>query len=304
MGEGGGGNLNSVYKKLVIELFYEHLLHCQFKIDFVKFCNSNIEDFKRLFNILTLDNKPGFIEKNKVPFNSVKILVVNRNLYLDFENNEREQINSVLSEDNTNDSMVALETDDNRTKLKNNGLEGKFISKNVLNLLQRQLTKSEISLFSKGFFQNFAFLSTPNRTDKAKFKQKLEVFGRKLRLMWCFRNDERTFVCNKTFRSKSTFNSKNKDVIIDTYLRSSEEKLLDIDFCKDKFNNLNKEERDALHSLKNDYIIGADKGPGVVAWNRGDYLKGAHKQLSDEEVYEKVNNALCTLESNIFTALS
>ena len=41
---------------------------------------------KTLFNILTLDNMPGFIEKNKVPFNSVNNLFANRHLYLDFEN--------------------------------------------------------------------------------------------------------------------------------------------------------------------------------------------------------------------------
>ena len=54
---------------------------------------------------------PSFIEKEKVPFNSVKNLVANRHLYLGFENNEREEVNStcnfvsgVLSEDNSNDS--------------------------------------------------------------------------------------------------------------------------------------------------------------------------------------------------------
>ena len=31
----------------------------------------------------------GFIKINKVPFNSVKNLVANGHLYLDFENNER-----------------------------------------------------------------------------------------------------------------------------------------------------------------------------------------------------------------------
>ena len=35
-----------------------------------------------------------------------------------------------------------------------------------------------------------------------------------------------------------------------------------------------------------------------------DYLKEAHKQLSDEEVYEEVTNDPFTLESTIFTALS
>ena len=83
---------NSLCKKLLIEQFYEHLPHFQFNLDFVKFCNSNVEDFEYLFNILTLDNMSGFIEKNKVPFSYVKNLVVNRHLYLDFENNEREVV--------------------------------------------------------------------------------------------------------------------------------------------------------------------------------------------------------------------
>ena len=169
--------------------------------------------------------------------------------------------------------------------------------------MQRQLTKSEISLLSKGL----KFVPTPNTIDKAKLKQELEVFERKLRLMLHFWNNERTFDCNKTFRPKSAFNPKNKDVIIETYLSSLEEKLLDIDIPKDKFNNLSKEERDALYSLKNDNTIvikGADKGSGVVVWDREDYLKEAHKQLSDEEVYEEVTNDPSTLESTIFTALN
>ena len=92
-----------------------------------------------------------------------------------------------------------------------------------------------------------------------------------------------------------------------TYLSSLEEKLLDIDTPKAKFNNLSKEERDALYSLKNDNTIvikGADKSSGVVVWDREDYLKEAHKQLSDEEVYEEVTNDASTLENTIFTALN
>ena len=231
---------NSMYKKLLIELFFEHSPHFKFKFDFARFCNSSIEDFEKFFNIFTV---------LKVPFNSVKNLVANRHLCLEFENNEREEINSlsdfvsvVLFEDNSNDSEVAQEIDDNRAKLKDNRLKGKFVSNNVINLSQRQLTKSEISLLSKGL----KFVPTPNRIDKAKLKQELEVFRRKLRLMWHFRNDERIFDCDTKFRPKSTFNPKNKDVIIETYLSSLEEKLLDIDIPKDKFNNLNKEDRNAF----------------------------------------------------------
>ena len=80
---------NSVCKKLLIEQFREHLPHSWFKLDFAKFCNSDIKDFESLFNILTLDNIVGFLEKNKVRFNSVNNLVAKGHLYLDFENNER-----------------------------------------------------------------------------------------------------------------------------------------------------------------------------------------------------------------------
>ena len=70
------------------------------------------------------------------------------------------------------------------------------------------------------------------------------MFGRKLR-----------FDCNKKFRPKSIFNLKSKDAIIETYLSSLEEKLLDINIPKDKINNLSKEERNALYSLNNDNAI-------------------------------------------------
>ena len=235
---------------------------------------------------------------------------MNRHLYLDFENNEKEEINSAcdfvsgeLPEDIINDSEVAQGIDDNRAKLKDNRPEGEFVSKNVINLSQRQLTKSEISLLSKGL----KFVPTPNRIDKAKLKQELEVFGRKLRLMWHFRNDERIFDCDTKFRPKSTFNPKNKDVIMEKYLSWLEEKLVDIDIPKDKFNNLSKEERDAIYSLKNDNSIvikAVDKGSEVVVCDKEDYLKEAHDQFSDEKVYEEVNNDPSTLESTIFTFLN
>ena len=71
----------------------------------------------------------------------------------------------------------------------------------VISLSQRQLTKSEISLVSKGL----KFVTKTNRIDKAKLKQELEVFGRKPRLMWHFQNEEKIFDCNKKFTPRSTF---------------------------------------------------------------------------------------------------
>ena len=46
--------------------------------------------------------------------------------------------------------------------------------------------------------------------------------------MWHFRNDERTFTAEK-LRPKSSFNPRNKDAVIETYLSYFEERLLDIE---------------------------------------------------------------------------
>ena len=81
-----------------------------------------------------------------------------------------------------------------------------------------------------------------------------------------FRNDKRTFTAEK-FRPKSSFNPRNKDAIIETYLSCLEERLLDIEIPSKRYNNLTKDERDALYSLKDDpsiIIKGADKGSAVV----------------------------------------
>ena len=62
------------------------------------------------------------------------------------------------------------------------GLEGKFVSKNVINLSRRNLSSAEISLLSKGL----KFAPTANKIDQAKLKRELEEYGRKVRLMWLF----------------------------------------------------------------------------------------------------------------------
>ena len=102
--------------------------------------------------------------------------------------------------------------DSNAASLNKARLVGKFVSKNVVNLSRRTLSRSEISLLSKGL----KFVPSTNKIDGAKLKRELEEYGRKLRL-WHFRNDEQTFSTDK-FRPKSSFNPRNKDTIIETYL--------------------------------------------------------------------------------------
>ena len=65
-----------------------------------------------------------------------------------------------------------------------------------------------------------------------------------------FRNYEKLFPYEK-----STFNLRNKDTIIETYLSCLEERLLDIDISSERFNNLTQKERNALYILRNDQLL-------------------------------------------------
>ena len=169
----------------------------------------------------------------------------------------------------------------------NDRLKSKFVSKNVVNLSKRKLSKSEISLLSRGL----KFIPTSNTIDKAKLKIELEPFGRMLRLKWFFRDDEKEFNPDK-FKPKSTFNPRNKDAAIEIYLSSLDEKPMSIEIPKDKYNNLMREERGALFDLRKDKTIvikGADKWSAVVVWDRDDYIQEAEKQLGDK-YNEEVRN--------------
>ena len=99
---------------------------------------------------------------------------------------------------------------ENLAIFKGNRLESKFVNKNVINVSRRNLSSAEISLLSKGL----KFVSTANKIDQAKLKRELEECGRKLWLMWHFRNDEKPF-SQERFKPISTFNPRNKDTVID-----------------------------------------------------------------------------------------
>ena len=81
---------------------------------------------------------------------------------------------------------------------------------------------------------------------------------------------------------------------------------MDIDISSKRFNNLIREERNALYNLRDDpaiIIIGASKGSAVVVWDREDYLKEAYKQLEDKDIYEEVPNDSSILINTIKCAL-
>ena len=86
---------------------------------------------------------------------------------------------------NLSESGIQLDNhqDSNTTSLKKTRSEGKFVSKNVINLSRRILSRYAISLLSKCL----KFVPSANKLDRAKLKRELEEYGRKLRLMWHLR---------------------------------------------------------------------------------------------------------------------
>ena len=166
-------------------------------------------------------------------------------------------------------------------------LKGKFVSPNVIDLSTRILPKAKISLLAKGS----KFFPTPTIVNKALIKEELECFGRKLRLLWHFRNEEYITTSNP-FKKKSTFNPKGTDAAIELYFSRLEEEIVAID-TKLSYSNLTKEERLVLNSLRDDTSIiikEADMGSGVVDWDRKDYLKEAEKQPGDKKTYEELSS--------------
>ena len=120
-------------------------------------------------------------------------------------------------------------------------------------------------------------------------REELENFGRKLRLKWFFHNDERQFNINP-FKQKSKFNPGKNDAASEFSFSRLEEEILSLD-KNISYSNSNKGGRNALYSLRDDTLIiikEADKGSGVVVWDRKDYLAEAKKQLDDKEVYQEL----------------
>ena len=94
--------------------------------------------------------------------------------------------------------------------------------------------------------------------------------------MWHCRNEEREITINP-FKKKSKFNPKRKDATIEIYLSCLEAEIFSLD-KKLSYSNLTKEERQAIYSLRDDTSIiikEADKGSGIVVWDREDCLAEA-----------------------------
>ena len=172
-------------KKLVLVRFREHLPHFEFKVDFTSFCESRCQDFDKIYTLNKSNNSKNEFDEFFQALQDNMTEFVNN-----IQNNAENEIRS--SAENSSCSKVGKvpNESENVAMLRGNRLEGKFVSKTVINLSRRKLSSAEIFLLSKGF----KFVPTANKIDQAKLKGELEEYGRKHRLMWQFRYDERPFL--------------------------------------------------------------------------------------------------------------
>ena len=82
-------------------------------------------------------------------------------------------------------------------------MEGKFVSKNVLNLSNRVLTESEIKILGKGL--NFA--PTPEKLDRYQIKKDLERVGREISLKYIIKLNQHQHSLKTSFQSSVKLDS-------------------------------------------------------------------------------------------------
>ena len=190
-----------------ISRFEEHFNFYNFKTDLLSHAEIVSPDIQNLVNLILLgtewDSTPNSVSDKHDAGDS------------NSENSETLTFNSVntenLSFNSVNIENLTFNSIDTVCDVNNEGrFVGKFVSPNVINLSGRVLSEAEISLLSKGL----KFCPTPNGVNKAVLKEELEVFGRRLRLMWHFRDEEENNTTINPFRPKSKFNPKGKDVSI------------------------------------------------------------------------------------------
>ena len=139
---------NSKIKQFVVARFREHLPHSEFKVYFTSFCECRCQDFNNIHTLLTLN------ESNNSKNESDEFFQASQNNLTEFVNNIQNNAENEIrnSAENSSSSKVGkvLNESENVAMFRGNRLEGKFVTKNVINLSRRNLSSAEISLLSKG----------------------------------------------------------------------------------------------------------------------------------------------------------
>ncbi len=181
--------------------------------------------------------------------------------------------------------------------------------KSVVNLSTHVLTPSQKSLLSKGL----NFCPMPGEPDVAELKNDLYKFERNLRwkLHWAKRNPNSTTSSvpanntgtplitipqdttpfeNRKFKNKSQAEPPTGTPNIETMFHLAHRDLDNYVPKRTKFQNLTKEENQAIYELSSnpDIVIKkADKGSAIVIQDSTNYVSECERQLNDTEFYER-----------------
>ena len=131
-----------------------------------------------------------------------------------------------------------------------------------------------------------------------------------MKIKWHFRNEPSdNFSERPAFLPKSSWKPLLDQPNLEVFLIQVENELFEITKEPTRYSNLLQTEWRAIRTLADDRSIVIKKidiGSCVVVWDRADYLRGAEKQLSDENVYQEVqfkkqmmSNLVDTLHKNL-----
>jgi hypothetical protein len=170
----------------------------------------------------------------------------------------------------------------------NDRLVGHFTSENVFNLSHKVLSKTEIRVLSKGL----QFVPTSFKIDEEDLRKDFNEFSRRMRNKWHFRDNVMAdFSEIPAFRPKSTRTPPKGCPSLELFLSQIEKELFECVPQKLWQHNISKIVWLALKTLTEDNSIiikPADKGSCVVVWDRDDYLAEGYSQLSENNVYTKM----------------
>ena len=135
------------------------------------------------------------------------------------------------------------------------------------------------------------FSPVPTDIDMAKLRQDIDDFKLRNRLRRSFKHRTNDGTEINKFKVKSSWNPPKDDPLLESYLSLVEKSVLSVSAEGKSYPNLSHSELSALKCVKSDFGLvskEADKGSAVVAWDRGDYVTAAVRQLDDRQGYEEV----------------
>lgn len=161
---------------------------------------------------------------------------------------------------------------------------------NVINLSDKELSKEELSILSRGL----TFCPGNGRYDEFTLLKDLDNFARNLRLEeYFFDKPEKDNALFRGVIGRQWTPDANRDRHLDLYIDAVQKDVIHAyKVHKPSMNNISKREKEALLTLSNceDLVIKpADKGGAIVVLNRSDYIEEGKRQLNNKQFYKHLD---------------